>query len=234
MPRQLTVFTELRYALGVLPELFINLLQSMVSLRRIARYLDTQEVSPVGPLHEQDSAIALNSATISWPRERVGSAVTTGTGTPALITSNATSLAGSASGTPKRKFVLIDLTLDFPQGELSLICGKLGSGKTLLLLALLGEADVLTGQLICPRSPPDAVATFMHVSPDEEWVLPNMCAYVPQAAWLQNASIKENILFNLPYDEKRYRATLEVRFILSILYCGIEPVCFRHAHWSLI
>jgi ABC-type lipoprotein export system ATPase subunit len=26
------------------------------------------------------------------------------------------------------------LSLNFPQGELSLICGKLGSGKTLLLL----------------------------------------------------------------------------------------------------
>jgi ABC-type multidrug transport system fused ATPase/permease subunit len=205
------VFTELRYALGVLPELFINLLQSTVSLRRIAKYLGTQEVSTVQPMHEQDSTIALNSATISWPQERIGSVVTTGTGTPALITSNATSLGGSTAGTPRRKFVLIDLTLNFPQGELSLICGKLGSGKTLLLLALLGEADILTGQLICPRSPADALAAFMQVSSDEDWVLPNMCAYVPQVAWLQNASIKENILFNLPYDEKRYRATVEVR-----------------------
>jgi ABC-type lipoprotein export system ATPase subunit len=29
---------------------------------------------------------------------------------------------------------LVDLSLNFPQGELSLICGKLGSGKTLMLL----------------------------------------------------------------------------------------------------
>jgi ABC-type transport system involved in cytochrome bd biosynthesis fused ATPase/permease subunit len=187
----------------------------MVSLRRIAKYLGTQEVSTVEPLHEQDSTVALNSATISWPQERIGSAATTGTGTPGLITSNVTSLGGSSTSTPRRKFILIDLTLNFPQGELSLICGKLGSGKTLLLLALLGEADILTGQLICPRSPPDAVAAFMQVSADEEWVLPGMCAYVPQVAWLQNASIKENILFNLPYHEKRYRETLEVSPMLS-------------------
>jgi ABC-type multidrug transport system fused ATPase/permease subunit len=217
--------------------MFINFLQSMVSLRRIAKYLGTQEVSAVQPLHEQDSTISLNSATISWPRERIGGAVTTGAGTPALITSNATSLGGSTAGTPRRKFVLIDLTLNFPQGGLSLICGKLGSGKTLLLLALLGEADILTGQLICPRSPPDAVATFMQVSPEEEWVLPNMCAYVPQAAWLQNASIKENILFNLPCDEERYRATLEVRskllgLLMILIYVLGMCVSSRPRHFG--
>jgi ABC-type multidrug transport system fused ATPase/permease subunit len=191
---------ELRYALGYLPEAFINFLQITVSLRRIAKYLDTQEVSTVQLLQEQASTISLKAATISWPQECIGSG-TTDIDTPALVTS---------AGTPRREFLLVDLTLDFPQGELSLICGKLGSGKTLLLLALLGEADILTAQLICTRSSPDALAAFMQVSPGEEWVLPNVCAYVPQVAWLQNASIKENILFNLSYDEKRYRETLEV------------------------
>jgi ABC-type multidrug transport system fused ATPase/permease subunit len=192
---------ELRYALGYIPEAFISFLQIAVSLRRIAKYLDTQEVSPVQPLQEQAPTISFEAATISWPQECIGSNVTTGVDTSALVTS---------VGSPRRTFLLMNLTVDFPQGELSLICGKLGSGKTLLLLALLGEADILTGQLICPRSSPDSLATFMHVSPDEEWVLPNMCAYVPQVAWLQNASIKENILFNLSYDETRYRETLEV------------------------
>ena len=30
--------------------------------------------------------------------------------------------------------MLVDLSLNFPRGELSLVCGKLGSGKSLLLL----------------------------------------------------------------------------------------------------
>ena len=33
-----------------------------------------------------------------------------------------------------------------------------------------------------------------------EWILPNMVAYVPQQAWLQNASIKENIIFSSPWE----------------------------------
>jgi ABC-type lipoprotein export system ATPase subunit len=36
--------------------------------------------------------------------------------------------------------MLVDMTLNFPDGELSLICGKLGSGKTLMLLGLLYKA----------------------------------------------------------------------------------------------
>ncbi|KAG1745260.1 P-loop containing nucleoside triphosphate hydrolase protein [Suillus lakei] len=115
-------------------------------------------------------------------------------------------------------FMLVDLALKFPEGQLSLVCGKLGSGKTLLLLALLGEADVLTGQVICPRSPPDALASFADQKvTQEDWIVPGVCAYVPQAAWLRNASIKDNILFGLPCNEERYQKTLEICALISDL-----------------
>ncbi|RXW15952.1 hypothetical protein EST38_g9897, partial [Candolleomyces aberdarensis] len=197
------IFDELKYALNGIPDMFINLLRIFVSLRRIEKYLDGAEVNPVVPLEEQSKTIVLQSCTITWPQDRTGS--------------NASSLAPSASSTPRHKFLLMDLTLNFPQGELSLICGKLGSGKTLLLLALLGEADVLTGQLMCPRSPPDSLASHAKVAPGDEWVVDGMCAYVPQAAWLRNASIKDNILFELPYDEERYQKTLEACALISDL-----------------
>ncbi|KAJ2928555.1 hypothetical protein H1R20_g8545, partial [Candolleomyces eurysporus] len=195
------VFNEMKFALNALPETFINLLQTFVSLRRIENYLDGAEVNPAAPLEEQSKTIALQSCTITWPQDRTSS--------------NASSLAPSASSTPRHKFLLMDLSLNFPQGELSLICGKLGSGKTLLLLALLGEADILTGQLMCPRSPPDSLASYAKVAPGDEWIVDGMCAYVPQAAWLKNASIKDNILFNLPYDEERYQKTLEACALIS-------------------
>ncbi|THU79589.1 ATP-binding cassette transporter [Dendrothele bispora CBS 962.96] len=190
------LFNELKFALNALPETFINLLQSAVSLRRIEKYLHTVEVSPVPPLEQQSQTIAFQSCTVTWPVDRIQS-------------STQPSAAPSASSTPRQKFVLVDLSLKFPPGELSLICGKLGSGKTLMLLALLGEADVLTGQLFCPRSPPNAIASFKNMDKNEKWVIQGLTAYVPQSAWLRNASIKENILFNLPYDEERYQQTLE-------------------------
>lgn len=52
---------------------------------------------------------------------------------------------------------------------------------------------------------------------DEEWVVPGMVAYVPQQAWLQNASIRDNIVFSSPWDEKRYRAVLEACSLLTDL-----------------
>ncbi|KAF9269658.1 multidrug resistance-associated ABC transporter [Marasmius fiardii PR-910] len=189
----ISVFNELKFALNALPETLINTLQSLVSLRRIEKYLNTAEVDPVPPLDQQPQIIAFQSCTITWPQDRAQA-----------------SAASSAVSTPRQKFVLLDLSLKFPSNGLSLICGKLGSGKTLLLLALLGEADVLAGQVVCPRSPFNAIASYNDMRPDEKWIVQGLCAYVPQTAWLRNASIKDNILFNLPYDETRYRKTLEV------------------------
>ncbi|KAF8802271.1 multidrug resistance-associated ABC transporter [Phlegmacium glaucopus] len=183
------VFAEMRFALSALPETFINMLQSFVSLRRIEKYLNGAEVNAVPPLSQQSKTVAFQSCTATWPQDR-----------------NAGSVAPSAAPTPKHKFVLVDLSLDFPQGELSLIC------------ALLGEADILAGQVLCPRSPPDSLATFSggKICKDD-WVVSGVCAYVPQAAWLRNASIKDNILFNLPYDEERYMKTLEVCALIADL-----------------
>ena len=52
---------------------------------------------------------------------------------------------------------------------------------TRLDTALLGESDVLTGQVISPRSPPDAIASFagVHVA-QKDWIVKGICAYVPQ------------------------------------------------------
>ena len=53
--------------------------------------------------------------------------------------------------------------------------------RVCMCVALLGEADMLTGQVSCPRTPQDAIAAFAKESPsDEEWVVEGVCAYVPQ------------------------------------------------------
>lgn len=153
----------------------------MVSIRRIEKYLNGAEVALVPPIEHQSQTIAFQSCTVTWPQDRLGS------------------VAPSAASTPRHKFMLVDMTLNFPEGELSLICGKLGSGKTLMLLgmlsqvrfcvslmliissALLGEADVLAGQLLSPRSPPDSLASFAGIRVSkEQWIVKGICAYVPQ------------------------------------------------------
>jgi hypothetical protein len=52
-------------------------------------------------------------------------------------------------------------------------------------LGLLGEADLLAGQVICPRSPPDALASFTNAPVSgEKWIVDGVCAYVPQVRLL--------------------------------------------------
>lgn len=69
----------------------------------------------------------------------------------------------------------------FWQGHLVGICGVVGSGKTSLLLAALGQLHLLKG----------------HVTRD------GLCAYVSQEAWVLNATLRENILFGETFDAKR-------------------------------
>jgi ABC-type uncharacterized transport system fused permease/ATPase subunit len=90
----------------------------MVAIRRIEKYLGGTEVAHVPPIERQPRTIAFQSCTVTWPQGRSDSRMP------------------SAASTPKHKFMLIDMTLNFPEGELSLICGKLGSGKTLMLLGM--------------------------------------------------------------------------------------------------
>ncbi|KAI0889275.1 abc transporter [Annulohypoxylon maeteangense] len=83
-------------------------------------------------------------------------------------------------------FRLRNLSISFHEKALNIATGPTGSGKTSLLLSLLGETSLESGTAACP---PDV-------------------SYVPQTAWLQNNTIRQNILFYTPYDERRYRQIL--------------------------
>ncbi|KAI1096113.1 canalicular multispecific organic anion transporter 1 [Rostrohypoxylon terebratum] len=85
------------------------------------------------------------------------------------------------------KLVLEDLDLQFPPG-LTLIHGKVGSGKTALLEAILGELDQVKGDCSLPNE---------------------MVGYCAQSPWLQNMSIRDNILFNFPFDKNRYNEVID-------------------------
>jgi ABC-type bacteriocin/lantibiotic exporter with double-glycine peptidase domain len=78
----------------------------------------------------------------------------------------------------------LDLDLSFPKGAITLIAGKFGSGKTLALLALLGEVKVLSGEVGYATS--DVSSSHAHV----DWSCLEGVAYCPQVAWLQSQSIR--------------------------------------------
>ncbi len=97
-------------------------------------------------------------------------------------------------------FNLTDLTLDFPIGKLTIITGPTGAGKTGILIALLGEMELLEGKTWLPKETTGV---------DSQTGLRNSIAYAAQTPWLQQKSIKDNILFGEEFDEDRYEHTLD-------------------------
>ncbi|XP_054161810.1 multidrug resistance-associated protein 1-like [Oppia nitens] len=86
------------------------------------------------------------------------------------------------------KFHLNDINLKITDQSFVAIVGGVGSGKSSLLEALFGEMDKQSGNV--------------------DIRLGNKLAYVPQQAWIQNASLKQNILFGKPYSDSLYRQVL--------------------------
>ncbi|KAJ3115540.1 hypothetical protein HK100_001311 [Physocladia obscura] len=82
--------------------------------------------------------------------------------------------------------LLKNIDLSIPKGSLTAIVGSVGSGKSSLLNALIGEMRKVSGTV--------AISDEM--------------AYAAQSAWIQNATVRENILFGTPYDKERYLQVL--------------------------
>uniref|UniRef100_A0A8C0ICR5 Canalicular multispecific organic anion transporter 2 n=1 Tax=Bubo bubo TaxID=30461 RepID=A0A8C0ICR5_BUBBB len=82
---------------------------------------------------------------------------------------------------------LKDINLLVPSGALVAIVGPVGCGKSSLVSALLGEMEKLEGEVAVKGS----------------------VAYVPQQAWIQNATLKDNILFGQASNEQKYQNVLE-------------------------
>ncbi|RKP25263.1 P-loop containing nucleoside triphosphate hydrolase protein [Syncephalis pseudoplumigaleata] len=100
---------------------------------------------------------------------------------------------------PAEAFALKGLSMQFPIGAFSVIAGPTGCGKSSLLHALLGEMRCTRGRVLIPRRPADGTIFGGSI---------HNVAYVAQQAWLQNLSIRDNILFGEAYDEQRYQQVL--------------------------
>ena len=178
----ISLFMLLRYPLDQLGDMVAHVQESKVSVDRIEEFLAEEETEKFEQLSKDnidengDRVIGFRDATFIWGGR------------------NVVAEDGSMA------FRLLDLNIDFRIGKLNVITGATGSGKTSLLMALLGEMTIMRGRVYLPggRSRED-------VRPDPETGLAETCAYVAQQAWLVNGTIKENILFSAPLNQRRYK-----------------------------
>ena len=179
----LSVFGALEMALAILPEIITNLLEAEVSANRIDAYMDAAEkVANTIP----GESISFENATVAWPAEHHPE---------------------EEVEEDEDRFQLRDLNFHLPKQGLSVISGRTGSGKSLLLASILGECDILGGTVKVPV-PPALEDRFDHLATSANWTIDDAIAYVAQIPWIENASIRDNILFGLPFNEPRYRKVL--------------------------
>ncbi|KAF8526563.1 hypothetical protein BU17DRAFT_82663 [Hysterangium stoloniferum] len=221
--------------LNVIPTWIVTLLQAKVSLDRIATFLSEDEVSEemssfkrdtVDPSSETDQRLGISHASFKWneveddkktqtpaadsatntlPKSSSSSIAESQNG-PALSDSVSITSQGTSQGTEDRKFELRDIDVIFPEGKLTVVTGPTASGKSALLMALLGEMTTLpgNGKIHLPK----------HRSSPDEYGYAGL-SYAAQAPFLQHQTIRENILFGTPYEEERYEAVLEA--------CALKP-----------
>lgn len=89
--------------------------------------------------------------------------------------------------------VLKNINMRVKKNGLVAIVGTVGAGKSSIISALLGEMEKISGRV-------NTVGSI---------------AYVSQQAWIQNASLQDNILFGSPMDRKRYNQVIAA--------CALKP-----------
>lgn len=163
----LQLFSYLESSLRDIPDLIMVLLNARIAVQRIEGFMS--EPDKEQDMSEPDEELNRSKIVIAEDNSQL-------------------SLHDASFAWPGQDVnVLHDVTLKFPVG-VTILLGEVGSGKTALLEALLGEMDRRGGRVTGSSS---------------------IFGYCAQSPWLQSMSIRDNILFSSSYEAERYREVLE-------------------------
>ncbi|XP_016987828.1 multidrug resistance-associated protein 1 isoform X9 [Drosophila rhopaloa] len=165
----IALFDLMKLPLTILPMLSVDIAETQVSVKRINKFLNSEELDPNSVLHDPSKPhpMSIENGEFSWGDE----------------------------------ITLRNINIEVPKNSLVALVGTVGSGKSSVVQAFLGEMEKLAG----------VVNTV------------GKLAYVPQQAWIQNATVRDNILFGKPYDRKHYNKVIDacaLRADIDILSAG--------------
>ncbi|OEJ88398.1 Bile pigment transporter 1 [Hanseniaspora osmophila] len=200
----LTLFDLLNDTIYYLPNIISQVIETRVSLNRLQDFLDYEETDDSFIFHEdqpKDGASALptveiKNATFLWKSEASIKAE--------AETQNEQNKSDEEEQASSLKYALKNID-DFKadDGQLTCIVGRVGTGKSTFLQALLGSLPAIAADPL--KSGPKLIYRGKSI------------AYCPQQAWITNSTFKENIVFGYRYDEQIYQATLKACQLLPDL-----------------
>lgn len=168
----LVLFNQLRFPVIFYPRVLNQIADALVALRRLGRFFSLDEADPNAPAKEQtllqlrvgDEAVVCHDASFHFCK-----------------------LEDEEDTRNKRVPFLQCVGITLRMGELSCVVGTVGSGKTSIALALLGELHQCSGSPVRVNG---------------------RVAYASQSAWIQNGTLRENILFGSPMNRDLYEKVL--------------------------
>lgn len=185
-----------------LPGKVMFYLHTRVSVRRLERFFAEEEI--------EDNSLPSN---ISVYRDEPASPKPEGAST-SLAFHNSTHIypQHEVRDEVQEPFKLRCPNVKFPEGKLTVVYGDNASGKSSLLMAILGGK--LSRHTICllhMLKGPSPLTSEMdcirgHVSRPASG---NSFAIATQNVWLEQATIRENITFGVPYEEERFQQVIE-------------------------
>lgn len=178
----LALFNCLRTPLNWLPVAIGQTVDAWTSISRIETFLLAEEIQEQAELdREASAAIQLNNASFTWEKPIETKTVDEDDDI------NKQGEKSKLAHDERQPFQLKSITMTAGRGELVAIVGAVGSGKTSLLSAVVSEMRKTSGQIILGGSK----------------------AYCPQHAWIQNTTIRDNIIFGKPFDLEWYQRVVE-------------------------
>ncbi|XP_063686045.1 ATP-binding cassette sub-family C member 4-like [Bolinopsis microptera] len=176
---------------------FLYVPQYIHSIGRIQKFLllEEQETDDSALCIENGSAGLRDNSVVENGHEGNGH-VTTGK-TPqkedpevALRINHLTSTWGGDNS-----FILSDINLEVKKGGLVGILGAVGCGKSSIIMSIIKEMDSVKGSIYCPSA----------------------IGFYSQVPWIFNGSVKDNILFNRPMNEKKLNSIIESCYLTQDL-----------------
>lgn len=188
----IAIFNAMRFTLGILPFSVKALAEARISLARLKKILLVENPEQyVLSLKGSPNALVMEKATLSWdkPDDNSGTDGTLANGknsneSESNIKAQPSESQNGTKSTTKEtnKVTLRNINITLEKGKLLGVCGNVGSGKSSLISALLGEMNLLRGSV----------------------AVDGMFAYVSQQAWIFHGTVRDNILMGEDFDEKRY------------------------------
>ena len=206
----LALFNSLRLPLNLLPLVMGQVIDAWASLGRIQDYMLAEEQDDGFDWDkESKSAVSVKQASFTWERTITQNPEKATQQTKAQLSdvkktgkapANATKSVDEKGGidsastlTVQEPFGLHGIDLSFGHNELVAIIGGVGSGKSSLLAALAGDMRRTSGSITMAATR----------------------AFCPQYAWIQNASVRDNVLFGKAYDRSWYDEVVDA--------CALKP-----------